>query len=251
MRVMQPMRRLAAMRRASVAVILGLLVTVAACATAAPQGHSPAAASRGHHRAAAPKCGPREAALTAAAQAAEAGAGGTVMPGTATAAGYRVFRPWACLLPHAAAGRGAAVGRPVRPMGAGQPDRGEQGRQPPLQPDHGRAGRAGFLAGDDPQADQLIAPRINGDFTGTTAEILRWAACKWGIDQDIVFAQAAVESWWRQATLGDWDDATAARPGTAPASTASPASARRARASCRTGTPTSSRAGRASATRPR
>jgi autotransporter family porin len=63
----------------------------------------------------------------------------------------------------------------------------------------------GFLSGDDPQADQLIAPRINGDFTGTTAEILRWAACKWGIDQDIVFAQAAVESWWRQTTLGDWE----------------------------------------------
>jgi autotransporter family porin len=64
---------------------------------------------------------------------------------------------------------------------------------------------AGFLAGDAPQADQLIAPRINGGFTGTTAEILRWAACKWGIDQDIVFAQAAVESWWRQTTLGDWE----------------------------------------------
>jgi hypothetical protein len=34
------MRRLAAMRRASVAVTLGLLLTVAACATAAPQGHA-------------------------------------------------------------------------------------------------------------------------------------------------------------------------------------------------------------------
>jgi hypothetical protein len=61
-----------------------------------------------------------------------------------------------------------------------------------------------FLASDAPQADQLITPRIDGDFTGTTAEILRWAACKWGISQDIVFAQAAVESWWRQTTLGDW-----------------------------------------------
>jgi hypothetical protein len=39
--------------------------------------------------------------------------------------------------------------------------------------------------------------------TGTTREILRWAACKWGIDQSIVFAQAAVESWWRQTTMGD------------------------------------------------
>ena len=58
----------------------------------------------------------------------------------------------------------------------------------------------GFFASDEPQADQLIAPRINGNFTGTTEQILRWAACKWGISQDIVFAQAAVESWWRQTT---------------------------------------------------
>jgi hypothetical protein len=60
-----------------------------------------------------------------------------------------------------------------------------------------------FPAGDSPQVSTL-APLISGDFTGTTEEILRWAACKWGISQDVVFAQAAVESWWRQDTLGDW-----------------------------------------------
>ena len=45
--------------------------------------------------------------------------------------------------------------------------------------------------------------RRNGNFTGTTEEILRWAARKWGIDQNMVFAQAAVESWWRQTAKGD------------------------------------------------
>jgi len=69
----------------------------------------------------------------------------------------------------------------------------------------GQAVAADFFSGDAPQANGWIAPRINGDFTGTTAEILRWAACKWGIDQDIVFAQAAVESWWRQTNMGDWE----------------------------------------------
>jgi hypothetical protein len=64
---------------------------------------------------------------------------------------------------------------------------------------------ANFLADDAPKADKLIVPRVNGDFTGTTAEILRWAACKWGINQNVVFAQAAVESWWRQTTKGDWE----------------------------------------------
>lgn len=63
----------------------------------------------------------------------------------------------------------------------------------------------GFFSGDKPLANGWIAPRINGNFTGTTEQILRWAACKWGIDQDMVFAQAAVESWWRQTTKGDWE----------------------------------------------
>jgi autotransporter family porin len=65
-------------------------------------------------------------------------------------------------------------------------------------------GRA-FFSGDAPAANRQIAPRITGDYTGTTQMILRWAACKWGIDQDVVFAQAAVESWWRQTTKGDWE----------------------------------------------
>jgi hypothetical protein len=67
----------------------------------------------------------------------------------------------------------------------------------------GRHVSARFLAADGPRA-QKLARRINGDFTGTTIDILRWAACKWGINQDIVFAQAAVESWWQQDTFGGW-----------------------------------------------
>ena len=27
-------------------------------------------------------------------------------------------------------------------------------------------------------------PRINGDFTGTTDEIIQWASCKWGISDE-------------------------------------------------------------------
>ncbi len=49
-----------------------------------------------------------------------------------------------------------------------------------------------------------LAKRVDGQFTGTTEEILRWAACKWGADEDLVKAQAAIESWWRQSTLGDF-----------------------------------------------
>jgi autotransporter family porin len=71
-----------------------------------------------------------------------------------------------------------------------------------------------FFGGDDPRANGVIGPRVDGQFTGTTGQILRWAACKWGIDEDMVFAQAAIESWWRQDTMGDWSsDASRCAPG--------------------------------------
>jgi hypothetical protein len=76
-----------------------------------------------------------------------------------------------------------------------------------------RVGPGFFPGGDSPQV-KALASRINGDFTGTTEEILRWAACKWGINQNVVFAQAAVESWWQQDQLGDWGtQATLCPPG--------------------------------------
>ena len=56
--------------------------------------------------------------------------------------------------------------------------------------------------------------RVTGDFTGTTDEILQWAACKWGIDADIVRAQAAKESYWTMSNLGDFGtDPAACVPG--------------------------------------
>ena len=45
--------------------------------------------------------------------------------------------------------------------------------------------------------------RVDGNFTGTTDEILQWGACKWGFDEDLVRAFAANESWWRQSAAGD------------------------------------------------
>jgi autotransporter family porin len=46
--------------------------------------------------------------------------------------------------------------------------------------------------------------RVTGNFTGTTDEIIQWAACKWGLDEDIVRAQTAKESWWFQRNGGDF-----------------------------------------------
>lgn len=48
-----------------------------------------------------------------------------------------------------------------------------------------------------------VYPRVTGNFTGTTDEILQWVACKWGIDEDIVRAQIVRESYWDQRSVGD------------------------------------------------
>lgn len=51
---------------------------------------------------------------------------------------------------------------------------------------------------------QAYADRVTGQFTGTTDEIIQWAAWKWGIDEDIMRAVAVSESSWNQATEYDY-----------------------------------------------
>jgi hypothetical protein len=54
--------------------------------------------------------------------------------------------------------------------------------------------------------------RVDGNFTGTTDEILQWGACKWGFDEDLVRAIAANETWWRQPAHGDFTTNTSLCP---------------------------------------
>jgi hypothetical protein len=51
--------------------------------------------------------------------------------------------------------------------------------------------------------DSAYKWRVTGRFTGTTDEILQWAARKWGLDPDLVRAVAATESRWRMSLVGD------------------------------------------------
>jgi hypothetical protein len=37
----------------------------------------------------------------------------------------------------------------------------------------------------------------------STDDLIQWTAHKWGIPEDIIRAQMAVESWWRQSAMGD------------------------------------------------
>ncbi|HZO80377.1 MAG TPA: hypothetical protein VFB33_01685 [Candidatus Binataceae bacterium] len=50
--------------------------------------------------------------------------------------------------------------------------------------------------GSNPPASDFFL--VDGHYQGSTDMILRWAACKWGIDEDVMRAQAWTESKWRQ-----------------------------------------------------
>ena len=52
-------------------------------------------------------------------------------------------------------------------------------------------------------------PRITGDFTGTTDEIIQWASCKWGISDDIIRAEAVDESEWHMNVESDYEHRSA------------------------------------------
>jgi hypothetical protein len=58
----------------------------------------------------------------------------------------------------------------------------------------------------DQSANRLFVPRIDGQYTGTTDQIIVWGACKWGINTDVVRAMAMAESSWRQTKVGDYVD---------------------------------------------
>lgn len=66
------------------------------------------------------------------------------------------------------------------------------------------------IDGADPVWNAAFRPRISGEFAGTTEQILRWGACKWGFNEGSVRARAWVESSWLMSTEGDvTDDPTA------------------------------------------
>ncbi len=59
------------------------------------------------------------------------------------------------------------------------------------------------IDGADATWNEAFAPRITGDFTGTTEQVLRWVSCKWGFDEDVTRARAVTESSWLMSTAGD------------------------------------------------
>ncbi len=107
-----------------------------------------------------------------------------------------------------AAGPVLSVGNPTLPPGESLPsDEVCAGRVAPSGPEI-RPDNALFNAtrGHQKQIPGTFLSRVSGNFSGTTDEIIQWAACKWGIDTDVVRAQAAQESSWFMTAAGDFTD---------------------------------------------
>lgn len=95
------------------------------------------------------------------------------------------------LPPGAALPSGAECEARVRPAGEIRPENAA--------PNANRGGRAYANTRNDWPGFN----RVDGNFAGTTDEVIQWAACKWGIDEDMVRAQVVKESWWRMSANGD------------------------------------------------
>ena len=95
-----------------------------------------------------------------------------------------------------------------------RPDNSTANRSVPTDQQIAQLSPWGPAIGVDPKADAL-RKQISGNFTGTTNEILQWVACKWGIDENIVRAEAVAESYWHQSMQGDYTtDQSLCPPGT-------------------------------------
>jgi hypothetical protein len=55
-------------------------------------------------------------------------------------------------------------------------------------------------------SDMPYAQYVDGQYRGTTDDIIEWAAYKWGLPEDVLRAVAVTESWWEQNHVGDNGD---------------------------------------------
>jgi hypothetical protein len=89
----------------------------------------------------------------------------------------------------------------VRPVAEQRADNAKANSTVPL-PGSIQLARLGTQNGYNNRA-QAFVDRVTGNHIGTTDEIIQWAACKWGFDEDVVRAIAITESNWHQSQAGD------------------------------------------------
>ncbi len=127
----------------------------------------------------------------------------TIAQGTPTTTSSPGGNPGNTLPPGSALpGESTCAGR-VAPTGELRPDNTSANHRVPSAAQIANLQPWNPTIGLDDKSDSLRR-QITGNYTGTTDEILQWVACKWGIDVNIVRAEAVQESNWHQSQLGDY-----------------------------------------------
>lgn len=90
---------------------------------------------------------------------------------------------------------GDAAALVVRAPFEPRPENGAFNRRRPTAAELAAFGRANRTVHD--------RERVTGAFTGTTDEVIQWAAAKWRLPVDVLRAAASQESTWRMSQLGD------------------------------------------------
>ncbi len=90
---------------------------------------------------------------------------------------------FATLPPGSTLPSGAACAARVRPTPENVPE------NRPYNQARGRKPTGTYLSTNAAIGRNDYERRLDGDFVGTTDEIIQWAACKWGFDEDLVRAQ--------------------------------------------------------------
>jgi hypothetical protein len=78
--------------------------------------------------------------------------------------------------------------------------------RPDNRPDNHRMPTRALLAHFRAQNAMPYKGQLDGHFTGTTDEIIQWAAIKHGLAPDLLRAVAVVESYWHMSLVGDNGD---------------------------------------------
>ena len=85
---------------------------------------------------------------------------------------------------------------------------GPPGVTSPVNQTKPNASQLAYYASDGYRSSEMEPPYtwmklVDGQYTGTTEMIIRWAACKWGLDEDMIRAQATAEhGTWIQWNAG-------------------------------------------------
>ena len=126
----------------------------------------------------------------------------TATPSSTASPGYYSLLPAGSALPSDSQCASEASGDNFEPV----PQNGPQNTYTPSASD--LSTYVSEASGGEGGAPGSYLTRADGQFSGTTDAILKWASCKWGFDENVTRATAVNETHWRQTEFGDIGNGT-------------------------------------------